>query len=180
MGNQENLVVNDDLKTESLTIDKPVLNIAEATSVEEIRKNEVVYEGMTLGEISEKLNRSLNGPLENKGYIFADAAVKYGVDPYMVVAIVLHETGCKWQCSTLLTSCNNVGGLKYGSGTTCPGTSYASFSSLDEGINSYVKVLYENYVAKGLTTPEKIGPSYAGSDTWATQVNSYINELKAK
>ena len=39
--------------------------------------------------------------------------------------------------------------------------------------------LYNNYVAQGLTTPELINPKYASSATWATQVNRYIDRIKA-
>ena len=39
--------------------------------------------------------------------------------------------------------------------------------------------LYKNYFSQGLTTPETIGPKYAASTTWASQVNAYINDIKA-
>ena len=33
-------------------------------------------------------------------------------DSYVAVAIMLHETGCKSNCSSLVRNCNNVGGQK--------------------------------------------------------------------
>ena len=133
---------------------------------------------LTYDELVAKLNRSLNSTLAGKGDIFAKYATELGIDPYLAVAIVLHETGCKWECSTLLKQCNNVGGMKGSPG--CNGGSYKAFSSLDEGISAFMNNLYKNYYAQGLTTPETIGPKYAASSTWATQVRAYMNEIEAK
>ena len=144
---------------------------------EEARKQAVVYDGLTLDELAAKLNRTLNSTLSGQGYTFAKYAVELGIDPYLSVAIVMHETGCKWECSTLLKQCNNVGGMKGSPG--CNGGSYKAFPSLEEGIRAYMNNLYNNYFSMGLTTPETIGPKYAASSTWASQVTSYINEIKA-
>lgn len=133
---------------------------------------------LSYDELVAKLNRSLNSTLAGKGDIFAKYATELGIDPYLAVAIVLHETGCKWQCSTLLRKCNNVGGMKGSPG--CNGGSYKAFSSLDEGIRAFMNNLYKNYYAQGLTTPEAIGPKYAASSTWATQVRAYMREIEAK
>lgn len=160
------------------------LDIAPAKSEEEFLKeqreaerNKVVYEGMTLGELSDKLDRALKSDLSGQGYTFASYAVEMGVDPYLAVAITLHETGCNWQCSSLLRQCNNVGGMKAGGDGYCG--SYASFPTLEEGIRRFMDNLNRNYFSQGLTTPETIGPKYAASSTWATQVNAYISSIKA-
>ena len=147
----------------------------EQRKAEEAKKQ--VYDGLTLEELSEKLNRSLNSTLSGKGETFAQYSIELGIDPYLAVAIVMHETGCKWECSNLLKTCNNVGGMK-GSGG-CGGGAYASFPTLDEGIKSYMNNLYNNYFSQGLNTPESMGPKYAASTTWATQVRTYMNEIKA-
>lgn len=133
---------------------------------------------LSYDELVAKLNRSLNSTLAGKGDSFAKYATELGIDPYLAVAIVLHETGCKWNCSTLLKQCNNVGGMKGSPG--CNGGSYKAFSSLDEGIKAFMTNLYKNYYAYGLTTPETIGPKYAASTTWATQVRAYMSEIEAK
>ena len=130
---------------------------------------------LSYDELVAKLNRSLNSTLAGKGDSFAKYATELGIDPYLAVAIVLHETGCKWNCSTLLKQCNNVGGMKGSPG--CNGGSYKAFSSLDEGIKAFMNNLYKNYYAYGLTTPETIGPKYAASKTWATQVRAYMREI---
>ena len=133
---------------------------------------------LSYDELVAKLNRSLNSTLAGKGDSFAKYATELGIDPYLAVAIVLHETGCKWNCSTLLKQCNNVGGMKGSPG--CNGGSYKAFPTLDEGIRAFMTNLYNNYYAKGLTTPETIGPKYAASTTWATQVRAYMREIEAK
>lgn len=136
---------------------------------------EIVYDGLTLDELSEKLNRSLNSDISGKGYLIASHALELGVDPYMATAIILQETGCKWQCSYLVRSCNNVGGQK---GSGCG--SYSYFNSLDEGIIAFIDNLYKNYISYGLYTPEQINPKYAEDPNWAVAVNRYIESIKAQ
>lgn len=154
----------------------------EAARIEAERQAELASKseantGVSYDELVRKLNASLNSTLAGTGETFAKYAIELGIDPYLAVAIVLHETGCKWTCSSLLRECNNVGGMKGSPG--CNGGSYKSFSSLDEGIKAFMNNLYNNYYAKGLTTPETIGPKYAASSTWASQIRNYMNELKA-
>lgn len=137
----------------------------------------IVFEGMTLNELAAKLDRSLTSTLTGTGYTFASRAVELGIDPYLAVGIVLHETGCAWNCSSLVRECNNVGGMKGSPG--CGGGSYKAFTTLDEGINSYMNNLYNNYYAQGLTTPEAMNPKYAASTTWSSKVRVYMDKLRA-
>jgi len=141
---------------------------------EEIRKASIVYDNMTMEELSQKLEKSMNSSLKGKGEIFATYSIELGLDPYLALAIVLHETGCSYSCSSLVRTHNNLGGLKGGNGK------YMSFNSLDEGIKGYLKILYDRYYSKGLTTPELMNPSYAESTAWAGRVNAYIKKIKAK
>ena len=136
---------------------------------------EIVYDGMTLEQLAAKLDRSLSSNLEGYGYSFAKYSIDYGVDPYLAVAITLHETGCTWTCSNLVRSCNNVGGMR---GQGCNG--WAAFDSLDAGIEAMISNLSRNYIQKGLTTPETISGKYASnSQTWAGKINNYINKVKS-
>ena len=141
----------------------------------ESKVEQIVYDGMTLNELADKLNRSLNSTISGKGYLIASRSLEKGVDPYMATAIMLHETGCKWNCSYLVNSCNNVGGQK---GTGCGAYSY--FNSLDEGITAFIDNLHNNYINYGLTTPEEINPKYAEDPNWSYKVNKYIEEIKAQ
>ena len=129
----------------------------------------IVYDGLTMSQLSDKLNRSLGSTLSGTGSIFANKAVQLGIDPYLAVAISLHETGCKWNCSGLVTSCNNVGGMI--------GNCY---SSLEEGIDAYMDNLANNYIYQGLNTPELMARKYTGNTgtSWITAVNKYIQSIK--
>ena len=159
---------------ESDVVSQPVveLSVAEADYEEE-----KVYDNMTLTELADKLNRTLHSTISGQGYTFASYAMELGIDQYIAVAIVMHETGCEGQCSALLNQCNNVGGMKGAGG--CNGGSYASFATLEEGIKAFMNNLNKNYFSQGLTTPETIGPKYAESSTWSAQVNAYVAKIKA-
>lgn len=133
----------------------------------------IVYDNMTLDELSAKLDRVLNSTMSGKGYLIASYSLEQGVDPYIATAIILLETGCNSKCSTMVNTCNNVGGQK---GSGCG--AYAAFATLDEGIMAFVDNLNKNYFSKGLTTASAIGPKYAESPLWATKVNNYINKIK--
>lgn len=136
----------------------------------------IIYDGMTLTELTDKLNRSLNGYLQNTGYFFAKNTKDTGMNPYLSVSIVLLETGCKWTCSSLTVKCNNIGGLK--GGKSCNGSSYSMYDTLDQGISGYLGIIYNNYYLKGMDTPEKMAKTYAASPEWARKVNRYIEEIK--
>lgn len=65
-----------------------------------------------------------------------------------------------------------------------------TFSSLDEGIDFFVRNLKNNYIDMGLTSIETIQPKYAPvgatndpnnlNSYWVNGVTKYYNELEAK
>ncbi len=136
----------------------------------------VVFNNLTEYQLIDQINASLNSDISNKGSLIVSKSLELGVDPYLATAIILHETGCTWSCSTLVKQCNNVGGMKGSPG--CNGGSYKSFSSLDEGIISYIEMLDKYYIEKGLNTPELMNSKYAASTSWAYKVNLYIEDIK--
>lgn len=138
----------------------------------------IIYEGKTLTELTNQLNKSLKGYLTNTGIFFAEFTKDTGLDPYLAVSITLLETGCNWQCSTLTRECNNIGGLK-GSGS-CNGGSYSKYDTLEQGITAYLNIIYNNYYLKGMKTPEQMNPVYAASSQWANKVNNYIESVRNK
>ena len=149
---------------------KSMANIVE---IEEVKEPEIVYDNLTYDELVAKINNSLNDDLAFKGDIIVSKSLELGIDPYMVTAIMLQETGCKWTCSYIVKACNNVGGQKgYGCGD------YSAFNTLDEGIEAMISNLYYNYYVNGLTTPETINPVYAEDQAWSYNVNRYIDEIK--
>ncbi len=132
-----------------------------------------VYQGMTMDELSKKLNKSLGGILAGHGKTIAEHSLKVGVDPYIVTAIMMHETGNG--TSRIANSCYNFGGQK---GSGCG--AYKRYASVDEGLKGMIDNLYKNYYAYGLTTVETIGGKYAESSSWAGMINWYIGQIKAK
>lgn len=140
------------------------------------RKKLLVYEDMTMNELTTMLNKNLNSTISNKGNLIASYSLEVGVDPVLATAIILQETGCKWDCSYLVKACNNVGGVKGSPG--CNG-SYMRYSSLDEGIKFFINNLYNNYYKYGLDTASKMNSKYAESTSWSTNVNNYIRQIKA-
>lgn len=154
------------------------LNMEQAPQSVYIPPRIEVYEGMTLEELGEKINRNLgNGYLSGKGNLIASKCIELGVDPYIVTAIILHETGCKYNCSTLVKQCNNVGGQKGAPG--CGGGSYKYYATLDDGIVGHIENLYYNYFSKGRTTVESIAPRYAASTAWSGKINWYVSLIRA-
>lgn len=168
------------IPVEEPKIEEP--EVTQETEPEPVQKEEpvavpIVFDGMTLDELAAKLDRSLKSTLAGTGMSFAKHATELGIDPYLAVAIVLHETGCNGTCSEQVRNCYNVGGMK--GGPSCNGTSYKKFNSLDEGIAAFMNNLKVNYYDQGLNTPELMNKKYAASQTWASKVNMYIEKLKA-
>ena len=142
----------------------------------QIIEEPIVYDGLTINQLNEKINKSLNSNVSGYGYLFGAYALEKGVDPYIATAIMLHETGCKWTCSYLVINNNNVGGIKGSSGT------YKTFDTLENGIKAYIDNLSNGYFSKGLNTPETIMRKYTGFENlnWLEKVNNYINDVKAQ
>lgn len=173
-------IYNSETKKENFSIEEERISLESPNEIiteEPITIEEpIVWDNLTMQELTEKLDRTLTSDLTGYGKVFAEKSIELGLDPYLAVAITMHETGCKWGCSSLLKKCNNVAGIKGSPG--CNGGSYKRFDSLEEGINYYLKMLYNNYYSKGLTTPELINKRYAEDKSWASKVNKYIESIK--
>lgn len=169
-----NYINVDEIVKKEENIDNNIIDIFYEAK-EKIETEPIVYDGMTLDELGNKINKSLNSTISGKGHLIASYSLEKNVDPYMATAIILHETGCKWGCSYLVNACNNVGGQK---GNGCG--SYSYFNTLDEGIKAFIDNLERNYINYGLTTPEQINPKYAEDSNWSKNVNKYIEIIKAQ
>lgn len=162
---------------EKPTIIEPNEKLLAEASVQALElKEEIVYDGLTKQQLVDKINKFLNSDLKNKGELYVTYSLEKGVDPYLAVAISMHETGCKWNCSTLVKKCNNVGGQV--GGPSCDGGSYKKYKTLDEGIKGFIDNIAKNYVQKGLTTAEEMNSKYAADKGWASKVDKYIDEIK--
>lgn len=146
-------------------------NVIEESINEEIKP--IVYDNMTLEELSDKIDKSLNSDISGYGNFIVSYSLEKGVDPYLATAIMLHETGCTWECSNLVKSCNNVGGMK---GSGCG--DYGYFNSLEEGIQKFIDNIYNNYYLCGLTNAEMMGNKYAEDPEWSRKVNGHIEKIK--
>ena len=146
---------------------------------EEIIIDPIVYDGLTMNELVEKLNRNMNSNISGMGNIYASYALEIGIDPYLALAITLHETGCNGTngCSKLVRECNNVGGQK--GSPSCNGGSYKKYDTLEDGIKGYMDNIKRNYYDYGLTTPEDMNKKYAADTAWSEKVNKYIDRIKA-
>ncbi len=180
--NKEDIIrLTSSVNDASISEKKEANNVAD--KIDEYKKNDnltqriIVYDGMTMEELTAKLNRSLKSTMANKGELFASYSLQRGVDPYLAISIMLLETGCNWTCSSLVNNCNNVGGQK---GSPNCSNGYRSYPTLDDGIRGFIDNLADNYYAVGLTTPEAMNPKYAESNMWAVKVNNYISSVKSK
>ena len=190
--NKELLVLNEDTKKsinefqttnittkESIKVEKTITKKVIITSkvIPTTNKiDEIIFDGLTESELTIKLNKNLNNILDNTGIYFSAYTKKTGLDPYLSVAIILQETGCKWKCSSITINCNNVGGIK--GIPSCNGGSYKRYETIEEGIKSYLDIIYNNYYLKGFNTPELMNPKYASSNEWSIAVNKYINAIR--
>ena len=148
---------------------KPVLANETAGGSAEIR--------MDLKEIKTYLNdkrvkrlaeflQKENSPLADKAENFVKMADIYQLDWRLVPAITGVESSFGKQIPYL--SYNAYG---WANGT-------CKFSSWDESIETVSRTLAEKYLAKGLTTPEKIAPVYAPpSTTWAMKVKLFMSQI---
>lgn len=172
------VVVETDTKQSNVAAANILVNGSESLDQYKIKEidsmPEIVYDNMTIDQLSAKIDNTLTSAMSGKGRLIAEYSLQNGVDPYMATAIILQETGCAFGCSGMVVSCNNVGGQK---GSGCG--DYAAFPTLDDGIRGFIDNLRNNFVSKGLTTPETIGPRYAESGAWTERVNYYINYVKA-
>lgn len=104
----------------------------------------------------------------------------YGLDYKLAVAISKHETGN--YTSVAFEEKNNVGGMMYWNGKK---SVLKEFSSLDEGIEAFIRNLKINYIDMGLDTIELIQPKYCPigindnglNKYWVSGVKRYYEEL---
>ena len=167
-----------DMKKNNKPEEETITN-AQVGYVENNEEKEIVWDGLTMEELVAKLDANLKSDLTGTGYLYAKYALQYGVDPYLAVGISLHETGCNSTCSAQVVDCNNVGGQRFQPACYAGGT-YGKYDTLEEGIEGFVRNIYNNYFAMGLTTADAMQAKYVGtgSTSWAPKVNHYIEVIK--
>lgn len=157
-------------KNERIVVKNVVINEI-ALKSDATYEPKIVYEDLTLEELSAKIDAVFSKNLSGYGEFVATTALEYDVDPVVAASIMLHETGCIWKCSYLMRNYNNVGGMRSSNG-------YMKFASLEKGIEAFIRNLAYNYYAKGLNTPELINKKYAESKDWYKNIYYYMNLIK--
>lgn len=119
------------------------------------------------------------GGLGQYSQAFYDAGRKYGVDPKLLMAIAMHETG-RGTSAAFLRKNNAMGISPNGGGPR-------AFSSVEESIDYAARLLRKHYLDQGLTTIAAIGGKYApagaGNDPrglnkhWVSGVSKYYKSF---
>lgn len=127
----------------------------------------------------ENLNQILKGKLNGTGEIFVRAGKHYNIDPTLLAAVAMHETGNGK--SRAAHEKNNVAGMMGANGLK-------SYASVEDSIMDMARNLSKNYLNKGLTNISQIGAKYAPvgasndptglNNHWVSGVSKYMNQLK--
>ncbi len=128
----------------------------------------------------EGLNPHLKGVLQNTGRHFIEAGEKYGINPALLAAISIHETG---------NGTSNAARFKFNVAGMMGKNGLKTYSSIQESIFDMARNLRQNYLDKGKLTIAQIGAKYApigaGNDPnqlnnhWVTGVQRYFDTLTA-
>lgn len=122
-------------------------------------------------EIVRQYLANYNSPLESHAQFLVDTAEKYNLDFRLLVAIAQQESNL---CKKIPENSFNC----WGWGIHSRGT--LRFMSYEEAIEAVSKGLKENYIDKGLTTPEAIMAKYTPSSngSWANGVSQFLAEME--
>lgn len=129
----------------------------------------------------QKAAQVLSPSLQQYESAFRRAGEKYGVDPDLLMAIAIHETG-NGTSSAFRNKKNAMGVSPNGGGPR-------SFETVEAGIDYMARQLARNYLSQGLTTIAAIGKKYAPpgasndprglNSHWVKGVSEYYFQLKA-
>lgn len=111
-------------------------------------------------------------PLEQHSNLIIEVADKYGIDYRLIPAIAMKESGAG---VTIDQSTHNAWGWENGR---------TVFSSWEYAIEIVGRTLKNNYVAKGLVTPEQIMTIYAPPQVytggkWAKDINFFFSQMES-
>lgn len=125
-----------------------------------------------------KLDSSLEGKLSGSASHFINAGKKYDIDPSLLSAIAIHETGNG--SSRAVKEKNNVAGMMGKNGLR-------SYASIEDSIFDMARNLRKNYLNQGKSTIAEIGAKYAPigvandptglNNHWTTGVSRHFDNL---
>jgi hypothetical protein len=109
--------------------------------------------------------------LEPYSQLMVETADKYSLDYRLIPAIAMKESGGG---NTIDEETHNAWGWENGK---------TNFSSWEQAINTVAKTLKENYIDKGLITPEQIMAVYAPPQLetggkWAKDINYFYSQME--
>ncbi len=115
--------------------------------------------------------RKYNSPLYDSADVVVNTADKYDFDYRLLPAIAMQESGL---CRVIPNDSHNCWGWGI------YGTTVTRFESYPVAIETVSKGIKNNYIDKGLTTPEQIMAKYTPSSngSWARGVNQFIRALE--
>ena len=153
-------------KIQVITIEKEIAMVQEEQEQEVIEETQVLF----------------NNENENNIYNYAIEQGLTQKQALLIISISRHETG-NWKSNAFVDK-HNFGGIM-----TNKATQIKSYSSYQEGLNDFIRILKSYYFDLGLTTVEEIGAKYcpvgAKNDPngknkyWVGSVSSfYQNYLK--
>jgi hypothetical protein len=124
-------------------------------------RSEIIYQYLT----------SYGSPLAEYSQKIVEIADKYDVDFRLIVAIAQQESNL---CKFIPERTYNC----WGWGIHSRGT--LGFNSFEEGIETVTAGIKENYIDKGLKTPEEIMSKYTPSSpgTWAFGVSTFMSDME--
>ncbi|RHW33319.1 conjugal transfer protein [Neobacillus notoginsengisoli] len=135
--------------------------------------------GLTSGGIdASSLNRYLKGALQGTGEHFVEAGKQYSINPALLAAISIHETG---------NGSSNAARYKFNVAGMMGKSGLKTYSSVRDSIFDMARNLRKNYLDEGKLTISQIGAKYApigaGNDPtnlnnhWVTGVNRQFASL---
>ena len=107
-----------------------------------------------------------NSSLVDQSNHFVDAAIKYDLDPYLLVSI----SGLESYFARFMIP-GTYNGFGWGSGTIY-------FDSWQDSIYTISEKLHTNYYGQGAITVDDVGRKYAESPTWSIRVKYFMSVFK--
>lgn len=134
---------------------------------------------------AEVLDQMFRGTgLEGMGKTYVKYGKEYGVDPYLMASISMHETGSG--TSDAFKDLNNVGGIRKtsaGKDYELSDRAWAGYNTIENGIKDLARILDSVYYKDGLTSISQIQQRYAPlSDSslnthWIGGVSKFYSQL---
>lgn len=122
-------------------------------------------------ELAEKYEPVFKDALEGQATYFFELCKEYEVDYDLALAVSAFETGYFKSYAALVQ--NNFGGMMGGNGLL-------TFSSVETGLEAYIKML-GGYAARGACTFEAMAGAYApGNTEWAGKARVYLAEILSR